>query len=77
MDALVKPLMELAKVLCPCSDFAKYVCNAMHLKSGCCGPDGGCFQFELDTDLVELHPTDTDSETDVEVYGCLRLTHSH
>jgi hypothetical protein len=75
MDALVKPLVELSKVLCPCGDFAKFVCNAMHLKSGCC-KSGACFEFELDTDLVEL-PTDTDSETGVEVYGCLRMTHSH
>jgi hypothetical protein len=76
MDTLVKPLLELAKALCPCSDFAKYVCNAMHLKSGCCGASGSCCDFELDTDLVEL-PTDTDSELSVELGGCFEVRHSH
>ena len=49
-----------------CESFAKYCCNAMHIKSDCC--DGLC-TFSYDTDLVEVNGSD--SEYEMESYCCI------
>ena len=42
-----------------CEAFAKYCCNAMHIKSDCC--DGWC-TFSYDTDMVEIDGSDSEYE---------------
>ena len=56
------PFVKALKCECV-SDVAKYVCNAMHLRSKCCG----CLEFSMDTDEISL---DSGSEEELEVRGC-------
>ena len=56
------PFVKALKCECM-SDVAKYVCNAMHLRSKCCG----CLEFSMDTDEISL---DSGSEEEIEVRGC-------
>ena len=49
---------------CPClTACATHVCNAMHLRSKCCG----CLEFSLDTDKISVA---SGSEEELEIRGC-------
>jgi hypothetical protein len=48
-----------------CQDCARYVCNAMDLRSRCCND---CWSCEYHTELVDV--PDDSSEISVEVIGC-------
>ena len=50
-----------------CESCAKYVCNAMDIKSKCCD----CCDFEFQTDKVEV--ADDNSELSIEVGDCCEL----
>ena len=50
---------------CPClTACATHVCNAMHLRSKCCG----CLELSLDTDKISVDG----SEEELEIQGCFR-----
>jgi hypothetical protein len=46
-----------------CDAMWKYVCNAQHLKSRCCGD---FCEVEYTTEMVDI----SDSETEIEITGC-------
>ena len=70
MDLLRDVLATLS-----CQDCARYVCNAMHFKSICCGGEA-CCNVELDTDAISV-ASDSDSELEVSVGGCCELNQRH
>ena len=63
MGAALGVLPGIVKAL-SCQDCARYVCNAMDIKSSCCQ----CFSCELETSEVAI--ADDSSEISVEVDGC-------
>jgi hypothetical protein len=53
-----------------CEACAKYVFNAARLESDCCY---GCWSCGIETDLVELHPDQTEEQITCE--GCCTFKH--
>ena len=52
-----------------CDTYAKYVFNAMQIKSSC----SECCDFEVHTDAIEL--ASEESEDEIEVNDCFHIKH--
>ena len=63
MGATLGVLPGIVKAL-SCQDCARYVCNAMDIKSSCCQ----CWSCELETSEVAI--AEDNSEISVDVEGC-------
>jgi hypothetical protein len=61
---------SLLKIL-NCEMCAKYVCNAMLIKSDCCD----CWHFEYITDKIEIQKEESDEEIICD--SCCSVKHKH